>query len=54
MDALRNRVVSDYAEPGSTFKIVVVTAGLDQRVVSLADIFDCEHGYFLLRGPHAA
>jgi cell division protein FtsI/penicillin-binding protein 2 len=50
MDALRNRVVSDYAEPGSTFKIVVVTAGLDQRVVSLADIFDCEHGHFFYAG----
>ena len=35
MDALRNRVISDTAEPGSTFKIVVVTAGLNEHVVSL-------------------
>ncbi len=50
MDALRNRVVSDYAEPGSTFKIVVVTGGLDQHVVSLNDLFDCEHGHFFYAG----
>jgi cell division protein FtsI/penicillin-binding protein 2 len=49
-DALRNRVVSDIAEPGSTFKIVVVTGALDERVVSLSDIFDCEHGHFFYAG----
>ncbi len=46
MDALRNRVVSDYAEPGSTFKIVVVTAGLNEHVVTLSNVFNCEHGQF--------
>jgi cell division protein FtsI/penicillin-binding protein 2 len=50
MDALRNRVVSDQFEPGSTFKIVVVTGGLDERLVSLSDIFDCERGHFFFAG----
>jgi cell division protein FtsI/penicillin-binding protein 2 len=50
MDALRNRVVSDIAEPGSTFKIVVVTAGLNEHAVTLNDIFDCEHGHFAFAG----
>jgi cell division protein FtsI/penicillin-binding protein 2 len=50
MDALRNRVVTDIAEPGSTFKIVVVTAGLNEHVVTLNDIFDCEHGHFYYAG----
>jgi cell division protein FtsI/penicillin-binding protein 2 len=50
MDALRNRVISDTAEPGSTFKIVVVTAGLNEHVVTLNDIFDCENGHFSYAG----
>jgi len=50
MDALRDRVISDILEPGSTFKIVVVSAGLNERAVTLNDIFDCEHGHFLYAG----
>lgn len=50
MDALRNRTISDSAEPGSTFKIVVVTGGLNEHVVTLNDIFDCEHGHFAFAG----
>src|SRR5665213_3408951 len=50
MDALRNRVISDCAEPGSTFKIVVVTAGLNEHLVTLNDIFDCERGHFYYAG----
>jgi cell division protein FtsI/penicillin-binding protein 2 len=50
MDALRNRVISDTAEPGSTFKIVVVTAGLDQNVVTLNTVFDCGQGRFNYAG----
>ena len=43
---LRNRVISDQAEPGSTFKIVVVTAGLDEHLITLNDVFDCCNGKF--------
>ena len=50
VDSLRNRVISDIAEPGSTFKIVVVSGGLNESVVKLTDQFDCEHGRFSFAG----
>jgi cell division protein FtsI/penicillin-binding protein 2 len=49
-DARRNRVISDLMEPGSTFKIVVVSGALNEGVVRLADTFDCEHGHFAFAG----
>jgi cell division protein FtsI/penicillin-binding protein 2 len=48
--ARRNRVITDLAEPGSTFKVVVASAALNEGVVSLADRFDCEQGRFLFAG----
>lgn len=50
LDARRNRVISDVAEPGSTFKIVAVSGALNDRVVQLGDSFDCEHGRFHFAG----
>lgn len=50
MDALRNRIISDISEPGSTFKIVVVSAGLNEGVVHTTDVFNCEHGHFAFAG----
>ncbi|MEK7683814.1 MAG: penicillin-binding protein 2 [Verrucomicrobiota bacterium] len=49
-DYRRNRVISDLAEPGSTFKIVVVSAALNERTVGLEDVFDCERGHFYFAG----
>ena len=49
-DARRNRVIADMVEPGSTFKIVVVSGALNENVVKLTDQFDCEHGHFLFAG----
>ena len=49
-DARRNRVIADLAEPGSTFKIVVVSGALNDGVVRLSDTFDCEHGHFYFAG----
>jgi cell division protein FtsI/penicillin-binding protein 2 len=49
-DARRNRVITDIAEPGSTFKIVVVSGALNDRTVRLSDTFDCEHGHFFYAG----
>ncbi len=49
-DARRNRVISDLMEPGSTFKIVVVSGALNEGVVRLADTFDCEQGHFAFAG----
>ena len=49
-DARRDRVVSDVMEPGSTFKIVVVSGALNDGVVRLSDAFDCEEGHFAYAG----
>jgi cell division protein FtsI/penicillin-binding protein 2 len=49
-DARRNRCISDVAEPGSTFKIVVCSGALNEGIVSLNDQFDCEHGAFMYAG----
>jgi cell division protein FtsI/penicillin-binding protein 2 len=46
----RNRVIDDVVEPGSTFKIVVVSGALEDSVVKLTDEFDCEHGHFYFAG----
>jgi len=46
----RNRVITDVVEPGSTFKIVVVSGALNNNVVKLTDQFDCEHGHFAFAG----
>jgi cell division protein FtsI/penicillin-binding protein 2 len=46
----RNRVIEDVVEPGSTFKIVVVSGALNDGVVKLTDPFDCEHGHFAFAG----
>ncbi len=49
-DARRNRVIADVMEPGSTFKIVVVSGALNDHVVRLEDMFDCERGRFPFAG----
>jgi cell division protein FtsI/penicillin-binding protein 2 len=46
----RNRVLTDVVEPGSTFKIVVVSGALDKKVVTLNDVFFCENGHFAYAG----
>ncbi len=46
----RNRVITDVVEPGSTFKIVVVSGALNNGVVKLTDQFDCERGHFAYAG----
>ena len=49
-DSWRNRCISDVAEPGSTFKIVVCSGALNEGIVNLADQFDCDNGAFLYAG----
>ncbi len=49
-DARRNRCISDVAEPGSTFKIVVCSGALNDGLVTLNDRFDCDNGAFLYAG----
>jgi cell division protein FtsI/penicillin-binding protein 2 len=47
---LRNRSITDVAEPGSTFKALAVTAALNEGVVRLGDEFFCENGYWAFKG----
>lgn len=46
----RNRAITDQAEPGSTFKIVVVAAGINEGRYDLQDMIDCENGKFRFAG----
>ena len=49
-EILKNRILADILEPGSTFKIVVVSAGLDEGKLKLTDTFHCENGRFAYAG----
>jgi cell division protein FtsI/penicillin-binding protein 2 len=49
-DHRRNRMLTDVIEPGSTFKIVVVSGALEDRLISLTTQFDCEQGAFAYGG----
>jgi cell division protein FtsI/penicillin-binding protein 2 len=49
-DARRNRVITDTAEPGSTFKIVVVSGALNDQLVRPSDLYDCENGHYYFAG----
>ncbi len=51
-DAWCNRLIQNAAEPGSTFKIVVVSGGLNEGVVTLDQQFNCENGDFFFAGRH--
>ncbi len=46
----RNRVITDVVEPGSTFKIVVVSGALNKGIVSLNTPVYCENGAFAFAG----
>ncbi|HEX4646574.1 MAG TPA: penicillin-binding protein 2 [Verrucomicrobiae bacterium] len=49
-EARRNRVIADMNEPGSTFKIIVISSALSDHTVKLTDEFDCGHGHFYFAG----
>jgi cell division protein FtsI/penicillin-binding protein 2 len=49
-DARRNRIITDQAEPGSTFKIVVISGALNDGTVTLEDRIHCENGLFYFAG----
>jgi cell division protein FtsI/penicillin-binding protein 2 len=46
----RNRVITDVVEPGSTFKIVVISGALNTGISHLNDPVFCENGHFAFAG----
>ncbi|MCH8204616.1 MAG: penicillin-binding protein 2, partial [Candidatus Hydrogenedentes bacterium] len=42
----KNRAVMDLFEPGSSFKIVIAAAALEQGLIAPSDFIDCEGGSF--------
>lgn len=49
-EALKNRAVSDVYEPGSTFKIVTVSAALNEQLTRPDEVFDCQMGSIVING----
>jgi len=47
---LRNRLITDPYEPGSTLKVFLAAGALDAGVVRLDEVIDCEQGTLSLRG----
>lgn len=47
---LRNRSIADSFEPGSTFKVFLLAAALDEGVIGPRDTFDCEMGSYNIGG----
>ncbi len=46
LNELRNRVVADSFEPGSTFKVFTIAAALDAGVIKANDVYNCENGNY--------
>ncbi len=47
---LKNHAVSDVYEPGSTFKLVTISAALDEKVTTPDEVFDCQMGSIVING----
>jgi len=50
IDEMRLRAITDFYEPGSTFKIVTAAAALEEKVVKPTDRYFCENGRYKV-GP---
>jgi cell division protein FtsI (penicillin-binding protein 3) len=51
-DTRRNRVVSDFYEPGSTFKVITAAAALDAGKVKPNEVIWCENGNYVIGRRH--
>jgi cell division protein FtsI (penicillin-binding protein 3) len=49
-NALTNRAVSYVYEPGSTFKLVTISAALEEKLTNPNEIFDCQMGSIVYNG----
>ena len=50
VETTKNRAIIEMFEPGSTFKLVVIAAALEQKAVTPDSVFHCENGNFLYAG----
>jgi cell division protein FtsI (penicillin-binding protein 3) len=48
--ALTNRAVSYVYEPGSTFKLVTISAALEEKLTNPDEVFDCQMGAIVYNG----
>jgi cell division protein FtsI (penicillin-binding protein 3) len=48
--ALRNRAITDSFEPGSTMKVFLIAAALEEKAVKPDDGFNCENGSYNIGG----
>ena len=49
-ESMKNGAILEMFEPGSTFKLVVISAALNERAVSAEQKFFCENGHFSYAG----
>jgi cell division protein FtsI (penicillin-binding protein 3) len=49
-DARTNRAISDIYEPGSTFKLITLSAAFDQNLIHADEVFDCQNGSVTVAG----
>ena len=47
---LRNKCITDSFEPGSTFKVFLISGALEEKVISPGDGFNCEGGSYSIGG----
>jgi len=49
-EELNNRAISDIYEPGSTFKLVTLSAAMDQHLTNPNELVDCQMGSIVVAG----
>jgi cell division protein FtsI (penicillin-binding protein 3) len=49
-ERLKNHAVSDVYEPGSTFKVVTISAALEEKLTNPDEVFDCQMGSIVFNG----
>ena len=49
-ESLKNHAVSDIYEPGSTFKMVTLSGGLEEKITNPDEMFDCQMGSIVING----
>jgi cell division protein FtsI (penicillin-binding protein 3) len=49
-EKLKNHAVSDAYEPGSTFKLVTISAALEEKLTTPSEMFDCQMGSIVING----